>query len=136
MKATIKFNSSRTDVIIENDDDFLTIPGLAPNPFNLTKAQAVRHLDSLFVNYVTANALPELIAKAPDFRTLIDENIRDEFPPSATLKGLRRGNRCKYSTIPHKRLAIGKNCKILFRVSDLDDWFAIHFLPAIAKKLH
>lgn len=125
MQATANHNSS-----------FLSLPGLTPNPFDQTKAQAVRHLDRRFANYVTSVGLPNLIDNAPDFRTLIDENIREEFPPSAIAVGRKRGNRVKYGAIPHKRVPIGKNSKILFRKSDLDFWFDSHLLPAISQRLN
>jgi len=115
---------------------FLSLPGLSPQPFDLTKAQAVRHLDRRFASYVTANGLPHLVNKAPDFRTLIDENIRDEFPPSATAAGKRRGNRNLYGAIPHLRQSRGKNSALFFRLTDLDIWFDSRYLPAIAKRLH
>lgn len=118
------------------DDDFEGLPGLTPMPYNLSKAQAVRHLDRAFANYVTSVGLPDLIDKAPDFRTLIDENVRTEFPPSATATGGHRGNRRLYGAIPHLRQSRGKNFALFFRESDLNNWFATCYLPVIAKKLH
>ncbi len=118
----------------DDSEEFFELPGA--EPFDLTKAQAVRHLDRRFASYVTANGLPHLVSQAPDFRTLIDENVRDEFPPSATANGVRRGNRVMYGAIPHLRQSRGKNSALFFRSTDLDSWFDARYLPAIAKRLH
>ena len=131
--TTIQNNATAT---ASTSSQFLSLPGLVPLPYNLTKAQAVRHLDKRFANYVTASGLPHLVDKAPDFRTLVDENVRDEFPPSATAIGKRRGNRIMYGSIPHLRQSRGKNSVLFFRTTDLDSWFDARYLPAIAKRLH
>jgi hypothetical protein len=113
-----------------DDDDFDDLLP-TPEPYALTKAQAVRLLDRLYLNYITTNGLPD---QAPDFRTLIDENVRSVHPPSAVKAGIKRGNRAKYGLIPHYRQQRGKNARLFFREPDLIDWFNLHFAPKLTAK--
>jgi hypothetical protein len=111
-----------------NDDDDFGDLLPTPEPFKLTKAQAVRLLDRLYLNYITTNGLAD---EAPDFRTLVDENVRAVHPPCAIKTGKKRGNRIKYGLINHYRQQRGENVRLFFRESDLIDWFNIHYVPLI-----
>jgi hypothetical protein len=111
-----------------NDDYDDLMP--TPEPYALTKAQAVRLLDRLYIDFIVANGL---VDDAPDFRTLIDENVRAVMPPSGIKRGWGRGNRTKYGTINHYREQRGKNVRLFFRESDLIDWFNIRYVPSILK---
>lgn len=104
---------------LHDDDDFDDLFP-TPEPYALTKAQAVRLLDRVYASYIATNGLAD---EAPDFRTLIDENVRAVMPPSAIKRGWGRGNRAKYGAINHYREQRGKNVRLFFRESDLIDWF-------------
>jgi hypothetical protein len=127
MKNTLINNDLPT--AINDDDDFGDLFP-TPEPYALTKAQAVRLLDRLYLDHITSNGIPD---EAPDFRGLIDENVRAVMPPSAIKRGWGRGNRIKYGLINHYREQRGKNVRLFFRESDLIDWFNIHYAPLIAK---
>jgi hypothetical protein len=105
-------------------------------PYSLTKAQAVRSLDRKFIEYLTLNAAPHLANKAPDFRTLIDENIRTQDTTDSSGNYKRRGNRIKWGQIPHLRQSRGGNFALFFRESDLAEWFNDTYAPIISKTLH
>ena len=134
MKASIATSTNNTAII--NDDDDLD---LLPTEPLLTKAQAARYLDKKFVEYVTANGVPELINLAPDFRTLIDENVRDDAPPSsidADGNFHRRGNKAKWGAIPFSRSPRGGNDRLFFRRFDLDEWFNDQSFAIISRAAH
>jgi hypothetical protein len=110
----------------EIEDDLIP----TPQPFNLTKAQAVRLLDRLYLTFINANGLDD---KSPDFRTLIDENVRATHPPSAVKAGKIRGNTRKWGCTPHISQPRGSNNSLFFRESDLIDWFNLRYVPVLIK---
>ncbi len=106
-----------------NNNDFIDLD----LPPYLGKAEAVRLLDKLYLECITENDLHDV---SPDFRTLIDENVRSPEPPSAIKSGFRRGNRRKYGAIRYCRNGKGR---ILFLQTDLEEWFYYGFAPHLKK---
>ncbi len=53
----------------------------------ISKAQAVRLIDKMHSAIITANGLPEL---DKDYRGIIEENLRNQWPPSSVLNGKTR----------------------------------------------
>jgi hypothetical protein len=96
----------------------------------ISKAQAVRLIDRMHSSIITANSLPELDR---DYRGVIEENLRNQWPPSSVLNGKRHGSN-RYSKIPCHRSAIGKNCRIKFDETDVITWFDLNIKPELLLK--
>ena len=109
---------------IEDDDD------LKANPFNLSKAQAIRLIDRMHQAIITANLFPDLDI---DYRGLVEEAIREEWTEDAIRRGMKRGSR-KYGVIPCLRSPRGKNCRVFFRELDVIEWFEAHIEPMLLTK--
>jgi len=115
-------------ISIEPDDD--DIFPLQPNPFNLSKSQAIRLIDRLHQAFIKANGLLDLDI---DYRGLVEENIREQWTEDAINRGVKRGSR-KYGIIPCLRSARGKNCRVFFRESEVVEWFEVNVKPILMKK--
>jgi hypothetical protein len=92
----------------------------------LTKFEAAVYLHELYQAAIDTHDLPD---ERPNFYSLINENRRNPASPDAIRRGIPRGNRGYYSTIPTVRL--GK--QVYFIPSKLDEWFEFHFLPKMLE---
>jgi len=109
-----------------NDGDFVDLKTI---PF-LKKAQAVRLLDKLLTEYIAAHGLKDVDV---DFRTLIDENVRQPLPISSIKSGVGRGNRKKYGVLKHFRSAPANGNRVLFYKNDVVDWFYDGYAPYLQQ---
>jgi hypothetical protein len=105
------------------DDDF-------PAPKILSIAQAARLCDRMHNAFIVANALPDLEI---DYRGLINESVRAQWPKSAVTKGIPRGSR-KYGLIPSYREPRGGNCRIWFYENEVIEWYEAQVMPKLSLK--
>ena len=96
----------------------------------ISKAQAVRLIDKMHSAIITANGLPEL---DKDYRGIIEENLRNQWPPSSVLNGKRHGSN-RYSKIPCHRSPRGGNCRVMFNEVEVIDWFDLNIRPELLLK--
>lgn len=98
---------------------------MKPTTF-LTKFEAAVYLHELYQAAIDTHGLPD---ERPNFYSLINENRRNPASSDAIRRGIPRGNRGYYSTIPTVRL--GK--QVYFIPSKLDEWFEFHYLPKMLE---
>ncbi|PPD44900.1 MAG: hypothetical protein CTY16_11090 [Methylobacter sp.] len=117
--------ANKYPVSLEDEDDDI----FPPNPYNLSKAQAIRLIDRLHQAVIKANGLPDLDL---DYRGMVEESIREPWTEAAIKRGMRRGSR-KYGTIPCLRSPRGKNCRVFFRELEVIEWFETNVKPILEK---
>lgn len=120
-------------VTIGSDDDDLNAPDDLFHDLSkprISKAQAVRLIDKMHSQIITANGLPEL---DKDYRGIIEENLRNQWPLSSVLNGKRHGSN-RYSKIPVHRSARGKTCRVMFNEVEVINWFDLNIRPELLLK--
>ena len=123
----LKLASIKID-LEDEDEDFDLL--CSSRPYVLSKAQAVRLIDSLHQAVIKANGLPDLDR---DYRGLVEEMIREQWTSDAITRGRKRGSR-KYGCLPCHRSPRGKNCRVLFSRLDVIEWFQAHIEPELLLK--